>query len=117
MGVEDLGKFIWQELRPHQWTKNLLVFAGLLFGGNFFVEEQLIMAIKAFLAFCMASSGVYIINDVADVEKDRANPNKCFRPIAAGYISISTAYVCMILLFVGGQHFLIVLMKIVYTYS
>ncbi|SFW41673.1 decaprenyl-phosphate phosphoribosyltransferase [Selenomonas ruminantium] len=87
-----MGKFIWQEMRPHQWTKNLLVFAALLFGGSLFAEEKLLMAVVAFCAFCLASSAVYFFNDIVDAENDRQNPKKCHRPIAAGDISITQAY-------------------------
>lgn len=91
-----------QEMRPKQWTKNLLVYAALLFGGSLFAEDKLLMATAAFFSFCLASSGVYFINDIADVEKDRLNPKKCKRPIAAGKIGMSMAYVYAILLFVIG---------------
>ena len=91
-----------QEMRPWQWTKNMLVYAALLFNGSLFVEDRFILSTVAFMAFCLASSGVYFVNDIADVEKDRLNPKKCKRPIAAGKISIPVAYLLAALLFTGS---------------
>ena len=84
--------YILQEMRPQQWTKNLLVYAALLFSGGWFAEENFLLVTLAFVAFCLASSAVYFFNDIADVEKDRLNPEKCHRPIAAGKISLNQAY-------------------------
>jgi 4-hydroxybenzoate polyprenyltransferase len=83
-------------LRPSQWTKNLIVFAALLFGqyggGPAFVSSQAITrALAAFVIFCGLSGVVYLINDVADREKDRVHPLKRRRPIASGAISPSLA--------------------------
>ena len=97
-----MGKFILMEMRPHQWTKNLLVYAALLFGGGLFAEGKFSLATLAFGAFCLASSAVYFFNDIVDVEKDRLNPKKCHRPIAAGNISIMQAYLGAITLCLGG---------------
>ena len=91
-----------QEMRPWQWTKNMLVYAALLFSGTLFAEDKFILTTAAFMAFCLASSGVYFVNDIADVEKDRLNPKKCKRPIAAGKINISVAYFLAVILFAGG---------------
>jgi 4-hydroxybenzoate polyprenyltransferase len=74
-------------LRPRQWSKNLLVFAAIVFANELFVAQSLILASLAFAAFCMASSSVYVINDLLDVERDRQHPQKRYRPIAAGEIS------------------------------
>lgn len=77
-------------LRPHQWTKNLIVFAAPLF--NLQVDWlSLHDAFLAFVLFCSASSSFYLINDIADVEADRQHPVKCKRPIAAGLVSIPVA--------------------------
>ena len=91
-----------QEMRPWQWTKNMLVYAALLFSGTLFAEDKFILTTAAFMAFCLASSGVYFVNDIADVEKDRLNPKKCKRPIAAGKINIPVAYFLAAILFVVG---------------
>jgi 4-hydroxybenzoate polyprenyltransferase len=79
-------------LRPAQWTKNLIVFAGLLFGqvgdGPAFLNPRAIgQAVAAFFIFCGLSGVVYLINDVADREADRVHPLKRHRPIASGAVS------------------------------
>ena len=103
----DIIMSVVQEMRPSQWTKNMLVYAALLFGGSLFAENKLLLTTVAFGAFCLASSGVYFVNDIADVEKDRLNPKKCKRPIAAGKIDMPIACVCAVLLFAwGGISFL-----------
>lgn len=78
-------------LRPRQWTKNLLLFAGLIFSNHFREPDRIGKAALAFLVFCMLSSVVYIINDIRDAEADRNHPLKCKRPIAAGLVSKATA--------------------------
>ena len=78
-------------LRPEQWTKNLLVFAALIFAQKLFDLRSVQSAFAAFVIFCALSSVVYLINDVADRENDRQHPLKRFRPIAAGELSVSTA--------------------------
>ncbi len=70
--------------RPHQWTKNLLLFAGLLFSGRFQEPEYWPEALTIFAAYCAASSAAYLFNDVRDAELDRAHQRKRQRPIAAG---------------------------------
>jgi 4-hydroxybenzoate polyprenyltransferase len=71
-------------LRPAQWTKNLFVLAGLLFGRRLFDPESVLFAIAAFGMFCALSSAVYLINDVLDRDADRVHPLKGARPIASG---------------------------------
>jgi 4-hydroxybenzoate polyprenyltransferase len=78
-------------LRPGQWTKNLIVFAGLLFGMKLFEPLAVVRASIAFAIFCALSGVVYLINDVADREADRRHPLKASRPIAAGAIAPGTA--------------------------
>ena len=78
-------------LRPEQWTKNLLVFAALIFAQRLFEPTALLEATAAFAIFCALSSVVYLINDIADRESDRQHPLKSRRPIAAGHLSVSTA--------------------------
>jgi 4-hydroxybenzoate polyprenyltransferase len=78
-------------LRPAQWTKNLLVFAGLLFGRRLFDTRAILAAIGAFAVFCMLSGVVYIINDISDRESDRRHPRKAQRPIASGALPVKTA--------------------------
>jgi len=80
-------------LRPKQWTKNVIVFAGLFFAEDIFDSQKIYLALLAFLAFCLISSSGYLINDILDVEKDRLHPRKKFRPIAAGKIPIWLAWI------------------------
>jgi 4-hydroxybenzoate polyprenyltransferase len=78
-------------LRPRQWAKNLLVFAGLLFGLRLFDLTAVGRAVAAFGVFCLLSGVVYLINDIADRETDRQHPHKARRPIASGALPVSTA--------------------------
>jgi len=79
-------------MRVHHYIKNFLVFAALACSGQMFHWEKLTAGIAAFIAFCMVSSVVYIINDIRDAEKDRNHPTKCKRPIAAGTVSVNQAW-------------------------
>jgi 4-hydroxybenzoate polyprenyltransferase len=78
-------------LRPGQWTKNLIVFAGLVFSLKLFEPPAILTAVEAFVIFCALSGIVYLINDVMDRESDRRHPTKCRRPIAAGDLPVSVA--------------------------
>ena len=77
-------------LRPHQWTKNIIVFAAPLFGFSINLNT-LINSLLAFILFCCLSSSFYLINDIADVKSDRLHPVKRHRPIAAGLVSLPVA--------------------------
>jgi 4-hydroxybenzoate polyprenyltransferase len=77
--------------RPHQWIKNTLVLAALIFGQRLFVVHDVIKASLAFVAFCALSSAGYILNDIADRDADRLNPEKCDRPLARGDLSVGAA--------------------------
>ncbi|MGI8434549.1 MAG: decaprenyl-phosphate phosphoribosyltransferase [Nocardioidaceae bacterium] len=77
--------------RPRQWVKNLLVLAAPTLGGSIGDADVLAKAAVAFVAFCLAASGIYFINDVRDVEEDRAHPTKRLRPIATGEVSLRLA--------------------------
>jgi 4-hydroxybenzoate polyprenyltransferase len=78
-------------LRPEQWTKNLFVFAGVLFGGHLLDVPAMLRALAAFAVFCALSGVVYIFNDLADRAADQQHPLKRLRPIASGRLSPSTA--------------------------
>lgn len=86
-------------MRVHHYIKNLLVFAALLCSGQLFNVKKLSYGIVGFIAFCMISSVVYIINDIRDKEKDRNHPTKCRRPIAAGKVSVKSACTLAVVLF------------------
>jgi len=80
-----------EAMRPGQWTKNLFVFAGVIFARKLDEPAAVIESIAAFGLFCLLSSAVYLINDVVDAEKDRAHPTKRTRPIASHRLSIPVA--------------------------
>jgi 4-hydroxybenzoate polyprenyltransferase len=89
-------------IRPGQWTKNLLIFAGLLFGLRLFDPIAVIEATLTFVIFCGLSGGVYLINDVLDRESDRQHPLKARRPIASGAVSVPLAIGTAAVLAVAG---------------
>ena len=78
-------------LRPEQWTKNLLLFAGLIFGGRLLEVSAVLTAVAAFAIFCALSGCIYLFNDVWDRDADRCHPLKQARPIAAGDLSVPAA--------------------------
>jgi 4-hydroxybenzoate polyprenyltransferase len=80
-------------MRPRQWTKNLLLFAGLIFAAELGDATKALQAVTAFVAYCAASSAAYLVNDVRDVDADRSHPIKRFRPIARGEVSETAALV------------------------
>ncbi|OLL75185.1 putative CONSERVED INTEGRAL MEMBRANE PROTEIN [Pseudonocardia sp. Ae168_Ps1] len=89
-------------MRPRQWVKNVLVFAAPFVGGGLFGVEVLIDCLIAFVAFSLAASGVYLVNDALDVEADRAHPTKRRRPIAAGIVPVPLAYAASAVLFAAA---------------
>jgi 4-hydroxybenzoate polyprenyltransferase len=80
-------------LRPRQWTKNLLLFAGILFAAKLGDVSRWLDAFAAFAAYCAASSAAYLVNDVRDAESDRGHPLKRLRPIARGELPARDAIV------------------------
>lgn len=80
-----------RSLRLRQWTKNVVVFIGLAYSGHALEHDYLHSSLLTFLAFCLASSAIYLINDVLDRERDRHHPVKRLRPIASGEVSVPTA--------------------------
>jgi decaprenyl-phosphate phosphoribosyltransferase len=80
-------------VRPRQWVKNLLVLAAPLAAGRLFEPAVIKGTALAFVAFCLISAAVYLVNDVRDVAEDRQHPTKRFRPIAAGELKPATALV------------------------
>jgi 4-hydroxybenzoate polyprenyltransferase len=85
-------------MRPYQWVKNLLVFAALFFSLSFFKIEAVKLSIGAFIAFCLVSSGIYLINDIKDRQADILHPQKRFRPIASGALPVGHAAAFSVLL-------------------
>ena len=80
-------------MRPRQWTKNLLLFAGIIFAAKLGDPARWVAAVTAFVAYCAASSAAYLVNDVRDAESDRLHPVKRSRPIARGELSPRAACV------------------------
>jgi 4-hydroxybenzoate polyprenyltransferase len=91
-------RLLLMSLRPEQWTKNLFVFAGVLFGGHLFDVPAMLRAVAAFTVFCALSGVVYIFNDLADRAADQRHPLKRLRPIASGRLSPLTAATAAIIL-------------------
>ena len=89
-------------MRPHQWIKNGFVFLGVVFGHGWQDATLLESVLALFVAFCCASSAVYIMNDVADRDADRLHPSKRFRPIAQGDVGAGTARVLCVALALAG---------------
>lgn len=89
-------------LRPQQWTKNLLVFAPLIFAVKLFDLSAVVRAGAGFAVFCALSSVVYLVNDVMDRESDRRHPLKRHRPIAADEVSVTTAIAAAVAIAVGA---------------
>jgi 4-hydroxybenzoate polyprenyltransferase len=89
-------------LRPEQWIKNLLVLAGVAFGGRLLEPHAVAIAIAAFVSFCALSGAVYLFNDVADREADQNHPLKRERPIASGQLATTTAITAGVILGAAG---------------
>ena len=82
--------------RPKQWIKNLFVLTALVFSFNLFNPAYVLKALQALLCFCIASSGVYLLNDLLDLEQDREHPEKRLRPIASGRLDLKIARVAIV---------------------
>jgi decaprenyl-phosphate phosphoribosyltransferase len=97
-------------VRPRQWVKNVLVLAAPLAAGrspatgNYVLSDLTVLGHVgiAFVAFCLAASGIYLINDAKDVDADRAHPTKRYRPIAAGVVPVNLAYTLAVVLLAGS---------------
>ena len=89
-------------LRPRQWSKNTLVFAGIIFSQQYGSVTNWLHGLKVFAIFCIVASGIYIINDLFDVEKDRLHPTKRNRPIASGAVKPGMAIILALVLLTVG---------------
>jgi 4-hydroxybenzoate polyprenyltransferase/phosphoserine phosphatase len=93
----------WLEaLRPHQWAKNVIVFLPLLTAHEIFDGPLLLAAFQAFVAFCLCASGVYVFNDLLDLDADRHHPTKCRRPFASGALPLSAGVILFPMLLAAG---------------
>lgn len=93
-GTPRFARSAWtllRAMRPTQWLKNGVLFAGLVFGGKLFDPEAVVRALAAAFLFCLISSGFYLLNDVRDLDADRLHPLKKRRPVAAGELARGTA--------------------------
>jgi 4-hydroxybenzoate polyprenyltransferase len=95
-----------RSMRPRQWTKNVFVFAALVFDKQLLIPESFVRTLAGFVLFCLVSSSVYIFNDIADIDADREHPQKRHRPIASGRLPLSVAWIAgiglMVVSLVGG---------------
>ena len=84
-------KALVKTMRPKQWTKNVLIFAALVFDRQLFQIEPFLYTMAGFILLCLTSSTIYLINDIADIEQDRQHPKKKDRPLASGALSVRVA--------------------------
>jgi 4-hydroxybenzoate polyprenyltransferase len=98
-------------MRPRQWTKNVFVLAAVVFDRQLTHPVALLHSIAGFILFCLASSAVYILNDIIDVEADRNHPKKRNRPIASGKLPIPVAMIAAIILLVVAYTLAYILSK------
>lgn len=87
------GRGLVKAMRPRQWVKSTVVYAALVFDGKLFEPGLFVATTLVFLAFCLLSSAVYMLNDLVDIEKDRQHPRKRFRPLASGQLDPRVAVV------------------------
>jgi decaprenyl-phosphate phosphoribosyltransferase len=99
---KNLPAGLLKAVRPRQWVKNVLVLAAPVAAGKVGELGVLGDAAVAFVAFCLAASGIYLINDALDVEADREHPRKRYRPIAAGVVPVRLAYALALMLLIAG---------------
>ncbi len=101
-GARAVAAGVLRTMRPRQWTKNLLVLAAPLASGTVLEPSVLGPTLLALGLFCAAASGVYLLNDVRDVEEDRRHPRKRTRPVAAGVVPVPVAVAAGALLLTGA---------------
>ncbi|WP_448760863.1 decaprenyl-phosphate phosphoribosyltransferase [Acinetobacter tandoii] len=103
-------------IRPKQWVKNSFVFAPLIFAGEFLHLDSIYSTLLAAFLFCLASSAVYIVNDLKDIEKDRIHPEKSKkRPLASNQVSSHSAIILLILLYIFLISFWCVVTNVIYV--
>jgi 4-hydroxybenzoate polyprenyltransferase len=90
--------YILMGMRPRQWTKNLVVFAGLIFSRNVADTALLMKSVEAFIIFCGLSGVIYLVNDIADIEKDKLHETKRNRPLPAGKLRVSEALIAAVII-------------------
>ena len=95
-------KLLLKTMRPKQWTKNVFVWAALIFDVKLFDRDPFLRTLATFILFCLISSAVYIINDLVDIGKDRRHPRKRNRPLASGALSPRFAVIGAAIIVVGS---------------
>ncbi len=93
-------------LRPYQWVKNVFVFVPLIFSKNLFDFQRFLESLFAFIAFCLAASSIYVVNDIADREFDRIHPLKQHRPIASGAVTVREGWLLSVFLLLVSSFFM-----------
>ena len=88
--------------RPRQWIKNTLVLTAPIAAGVAFQPRALLQMLVAVIAFCVAASGIYLVNDAVDAEADRAHSTKRLRPVASGELSVRAAWTGALVLLPGA---------------
>ncbi len=101
-GLLPRGRVLLRACRPRQWVKNVLVLAAPIAGGVAFQPRAIVEMALAVLAFCLASAGIYLVNDVIDIAADRAHATKRRRPIASGELSVRSALIAAATLLPGA---------------
>ena len=94
--VETTLELLVRGMRPRQWSKNLILFAALIFSKNLLEVPLLLRSAAGFLVFCLLSGVVYTLNDLIDLEEDRLHESKRHRPLASGALSAHTARVWLV---------------------
>lgn len=92
---------LFKTMRPRQWTKNVFIFAALVFDKQLLVVDSFLRTLAGFALFCLISSSVYIFNDLSDVEADRQHPEKKNRPIASGKLPVGIAWAAGIMIVIA----------------
>ena len=102
MSLQKTCFIVVKSMRPRQWTKNVLLLAGLLFSRHLLDSASVQRALAGFVIFCLLSGATYLLNDLLDRERDQLHPRKRLRPIASGQLSIGAAILAMILIGLAG---------------
>ena len=95
--MRNTSYLLFVSMRPKQWVKNSFIFTALIFSQNLFNSQTLLTSIGAFATFCLISGGVYLINDLLDIEMDKKHPKKSLRPLASGRLRPLIAKIAFIL--------------------
>jgi 4-hydroxybenzoate polyprenyltransferase len=101
LGVAGQFRLLLKTMRPKQWTKNVFVWAAIVFDLKLFQLEPFLRTLITFVLFCLISGSVYIINDLVDMDKDRLHPDKRNRPLASGALSPRFAAIAAAIIVVG----------------